>query len=117
MFPSADPRRATLSILPHVVNLDIAKTASGQAPLDALPIGFIIEAVKVVKIIENQGVYVDIGVDGVPGFVHVPPRFTRDLMIDLSTFRSKGRLITFKRQNLQSIFRPSRKSHRLQSRR
>jgi rRNA biogenesis protein RRP5 len=71
VFPSADLRRATLSALPHIVNLDVAKTASGQPPLEALPIGFIIEAAKVVKIIENQGVYVDIGVDGVTGFVHV----------------------------------------------
>jgi rRNA biogenesis protein RRP5 len=71
VFPSADPRRATLSALPHIVNLDVAKTASGQAPLEALPIGFLIEAAKVVKIIENQGVYVDIGVDGFTGFVHV----------------------------------------------
>ena len=117
MFPSADPRRATLSILPHVINLDIAKTASGQVPLDALPIGFIIESAKVVKIIENQGVYVDIGVDGVQGFVHVNPLSTKYLMIDLSVVRSKSRLITFQRQNLQSIIRPSRKSHRLQSRR
>ena len=73
VFPSGDPRRATLSILPHIVKLDVAKTASGQAPLDALPIGFIIEAAKITKIVENQGVYVDIGVDGVPGFVHVQP--------------------------------------------
>lgn len=71
VFASADPRRATLSVLPHIVSLDTAKTASGQFPLDALPIGFVIEAAKIVKIIENQGVYVDIGVDGVSGFVHV----------------------------------------------
>ena len=71
VFASADPRKAMLSVLPHIVNLDTAKTASGQSPLDALPIGFVIEAAKIVKIVENQGVYVDIGVDGVQGFVHV----------------------------------------------
>ena len=71
VFPSADPSRATLSLLPHIVALDIAKTASGQLPLEALPIGYVVEAAKVVEVIEDQGVYVDIGVDGVRGFVHV----------------------------------------------
>jgi rRNA biogenesis protein RRP5 len=60
-----------LSLLPHIINLDVAKTASGQSPLEALPVGYIIEQAKVVEVVEDQGVYVDIGVDGVKGFVHV----------------------------------------------
>jgi ribosomal protein S1 len=39
--------------------------------LEALPVGYIIEQAKVVEVVEDQGVYVDIGVDGVKGFVHV----------------------------------------------
>lgn len=58
-------------MLPHVIALDTAKTGSGQSPLEALPVGYIVEAAKVIEVIENQGVYVDIGVDGVKGFVHV----------------------------------------------
>jgi len=53
--------------------LDVAKTTSGQPPLEALPVGYIVEESKVVEVIEDQGVYVDIGVDGVRGFVHVFP--------------------------------------------
>ena len=39
--------------------------------MEALPVGYIVEAAKVTEVIENQGVYVDIGVEGVKGFVHV----------------------------------------------
>lgn len=60
-----------MSVLPHILALDVAKTSSGQAPLEALPVGYVVEAAKVVELIEHQGVYVDIGVDGVRGFVHV----------------------------------------------
>jgi rRNA biogenesis protein RRP5 len=60
------------------LDLDVAKTASGQTPLDALPVGFIVEAAKVTEVLEDQGVYVDIGVDGVKGFVHVNP-FSRNV--------------------------------------
>jgi rRNA biogenesis protein RRP5 len=70
VLPSADPRKATLSVLPHLLRLDRAKTASGQSPLEALPVGFILETVKVIEVLEDQGVYVDIGLDGVRGFVH-----------------------------------------------
>lgn len=71
VFPSADPRRATLSILPHILHLETANTATGQSPLEALPVGFILETVKVTEVVEGQGVYVDVGVEGVRGFVHV----------------------------------------------
>jgi len=82
--PSADPQRATLSALPHIISLDVAKTASGQSPLEALPVGYVVEAAKVSEVIEDQGVYVDIGVDGVRGFVHVYTLLT-DLTIDFSS--------------------------------
>jgi hypothetical protein len=59
-------------MLPHVLALDTPKTGSGQYPLDALPVGFTVEDAKVIQVVEKQGVYVDISVDGVKGFVHVP---------------------------------------------
>jgi len=71
VFPSAEPRKVTLSMLPHVLNLAVAKTATGQSPLEALPVGFTLETVKITEVVEDQGVYVDVGVDGVRGFVHV----------------------------------------------
>ena len=71
VFPSAEPRRATLSVLPHILNLEVAKTKTGQTPLETLPIGFILETAKITDVIPEQGVYVDVGVDGVKGFVHV----------------------------------------------
>ena len=58
-------------MLPHILALETAKTGSEQYPLDALPMGFIVEAAKVTQVVANQGVYVDIGIDGVMGFVHV----------------------------------------------
>lgn len=70
--------------MPHVLALDTAKTASGQSPLEALPVGYVVEAAKVVEVIEDQGVYVDIGVDGVRGFVHVHISLIR-LILDISS--------------------------------
>ena len=73
-----------MSLLPHIFVLDIAKTASGQLPLETLPVGYVVEAAKVVEVIEDQGVYVDIGVDGVRGFVHVR-LLLNYLILDLSS--------------------------------
>jgi rRNA biogenesis protein RRP5 len=74
-------------MLPHVLALDIPKTGSGQYPLDALPVGFIVEAAKVVQVVEQQGVYVDIGIDGVTGFVHVSSSTTFPDILDFKTCR------------------------------
>jgi hypothetical protein len=63
-----------LSILPHIINLDVAKTTSGDValnPLEALPVGFVVEAAKVIEVLKDQGVYVDIGLEDINGFVHV----------------------------------------------
>jgi len=74
--------------LPHVISLDIAKTGSGQTPLEALPVGYIVEAAKVTEVNENQGVYVDVGVEGVKGFVHVSTAHITILtFVDLETIR------------------------------
>jgi rRNA biogenesis protein RRP5 len=66
-----------MSLLPHIIDLDVAKTSSGQIPLEpleALPVGFIVESVKVIEVMEDQGVYVDIGLENITGFVHVHPQ-------------------------------------------
>jgi len=89
VFPSAEPRRAILSTLPHIASLDTAKTQSGQFPLEALPIGFIVESAKVIQVIEKQGVYVDVGVEGVKGFVHVYPFLIQSLTIRFLVFLMK----------------------------
>lgn len=60
-----------LSLLPHIRHLDIARTASGQLPLDALPVGFVVETAKIVQVVQEQCVYIDTGVAGVKGFAHV----------------------------------------------
>jgi rRNA biogenesis protein RRP5 len=64
--------------------LDTAKTGSRQTPLDALPVGYIVDAAKVIEVIERQGVYVDIGVNGVKGFVHVISTHLTVLTIQIS---------------------------------
>ena len=113
VFPSADPRRATLSTLPHVLTLDVAKTASGQLPLEALPVGFIVEAAKVIQDVQDQGIYVDIGIDGVRGFVHVFP-LGKHLTLDLSSIGSKNRFSPSQHWALQTLFRSPWKNNRIQ---
>jgi ribosomal protein S1 len=71
--------------------LNVAKTKSQQSPLEALPVGYIIEAAKVTEVVEDQGVYVDIGVDGVKGFAHVYIHHEMSLTPDISSLRSAGR--------------------------
>ena len=50
--------------------------------------GYIVEAAKVTEVNENQGVYVDVGVEGVKGFVHVSTAHITILtFVDLETIR------------------------------
>jgi len=114
-FPAAEPRRVTLSVLPHVLDLEVAKTATGQSPLDALPVGFIVESTKVTEVVEDQGLYVDVGVEGVRGFVHVGPSPDGSLITDIATFRSAGGLPSPEFGAIQGVLGSPRTDYRLQS--
>ncbi|KAI5806996.1 rRNA biogenesis protein RRP5 [Geopyxis carbonaria] len=66
--PDSDPKKVTFSILPHILSL---VSASETDPLVALPIGTIIESAKIVGVESRVGLFMDIGVSNVPGFVHI----------------------------------------------
>jgi rRNA biogenesis protein RRP5 len=73
-FPTADPRKLGISLLDHVMSLTSQETVKeGQpcSPLTALPLSTIVEEVTVKRVETSIGLFVDIGVKDVPGFVHI----------------------------------------------
>ncbi|BFZ59560.1 rRNA bioproteinsis protein rrp5 [Saitoella coloradoensis] len=73
-FPGSEPRKVALSLLHHVLELTTASIRQGKArqdPLEALPIGTIVEAAKVKKVEATQGLWLDMGVSGIQGFCHI----------------------------------------------
>ncbi|EFX02430.1 rRNA biogenesis protein [Grosmannia clavigera kw1407] len=74
-FPTADNPKVAISLLPHILSLQ-QQTAGGKnvhdkAPTQALPLSTIVESCVVRKAELNVGLWVDVGVEGVPGFVHI----------------------------------------------
>lgn len=73
-FPEAKKPKLGISLLPHVTSLT-PKTAEkdGHAvqPLLVLPHSTKIEKCRVQRVEPEIGLYVDVGVTGVPGFVHI----------------------------------------------
>lgn len=73
-FPEAKKPKLGISILEHVKSL---KTLSAQAdddekkPLEALPISSLVEDCLVKRVEADIGLFVDVGVEDVPGFVHI----------------------------------------------
>lgn len=73
-FPEAKKPKLGISILDHVKSL---KTVSAQVgddekrPLEALPISSLVEDCLVKRVEQDIGLFVDAGVEGVPGFVHI----------------------------------------------
>ncbi|KUI54324.1 rRNA biogenesis protein rrp5 [Cytospora mali] len=73
-FPEARQPKLGISILDHVISL---KTPSAQVdgnakqPLEALPISSVVEDCVVKRVETDIGLFVDVGVEGVPGFVHI----------------------------------------------
>ncbi|KAI9824997.1 MAG: hypothetical protein M1819_000626 [Sarea resinae] len=73
-FPTREPKKLGLSLLDHVMRLasPISTDSKGKrSPLDDLAISSIVDAAKVVKVEPSVGVFVDVGVKGVPAFVHI----------------------------------------------
>jgi rRNA biogenesis protein RRP5 len=72
-FPSADDPKLGVSFLPHVLTLT-SKSVGGdktKAPTDALPLSTIIDKCVVRYVEPATGLYVDLGVEGARGFVHI----------------------------------------------
>jgi rRNA biogenesis protein RRP5 len=73
-FPTVDPRKLGISLLDHVMSLTSQKTLKDgrtRSPLDVLPLSTIVEEVIVKKVETSIGLFVDIGLKDVSGFVHI----------------------------------------------
>ncbi|KAI3399892.1 hypothetical protein diail_5403 [Diaporthe ilicicola] len=73
-FPEARQPKLGISILDHVLSFKTPSARfedSPKKPLDALPISSIVETCVVKRVEANIGLFVDVGVEGVPGFVHI----------------------------------------------
>lgn len=73
-FPDARQPKLGISILDHVLAFKAPSTqveGSEKKPLDALPISSVVESCVVKRVEADIGLFVDIGVNGVPGFVHI----------------------------------------------
>ncbi|KAI5788698.1 hypothetical protein FPQ18DRAFT_245482, partial [Pyronema domesticum] len=68
LYPNAETKKVGFSILPHVLSFT---PAAESHPLNALPIGTIIDQAKIIGSDTSLGLFVDTGVEGVPGFVHI----------------------------------------------
>lgn len=71
--PESEPRRVGVSLLHHVLQFESVSSnaVSYQNPLDAIPIGFNLEKVTVQHIEPKLGLFCNIGVENIFGFVHI----------------------------------------------
>ncbi|KAI5928699.1 hypothetical protein F4810DRAFT_644950 [Camillea tinctor] len=70
-FPTANEPKLGISLLDHIMSLQPKRTASTKSPLESLPISSIIEQCTITKVESEIGVFVDVGIDGVSGHVHI----------------------------------------------
>lgn len=73
-FVTAKEPKLGISLLPHILNLTqktAGATRSAMSPLAALPISSTVEKCVVKKVENDIGLFVDIGVDGFRGTVHI----------------------------------------------
>ncbi|RFU34926.1 hypothetical protein B7463_g1416, partial [Scytalidium lignicola] len=73
-FPTSSSPKLGISLLDHVLSLSsvqVGKAAERQDPLSALPLSTIIEKVVVQHVEPAIGLFVNIGLKGVGGFVHI----------------------------------------------
>lgn len=73
-FPTAKNPKLGISLLPHITALDRKRPQGGKRaglPTDVLPIASTIEKCTVRHVEQDIGLFVDIGVPGLSGFVHI----------------------------------------------
>lgn len=75
-FPTVERKKLGISILDHIVSLKSNSSTSKVttdviAPTQMLSISTVLEAVRVVKVEFGMGLFVDVGIKGVRGFVHI----------------------------------------------
>ena len=67
---TTEPRKFALSLLPHVVGLDVPRLKDNQPVQEAFSIGSTLKAVKVVRVETERGLVVEVQGD-ILGHVHV----------------------------------------------
>lgn len=73
-FPTVEEGKLGLSLLEHIIFLKSASpksTFKETAPTTVLPISTILEEAQVVKVEPDVGLFLDIGIKGMRGFVHI----------------------------------------------
>ncbi|WYZ39924.1 hypothetical protein EsH8_IV_000265 [Colletotrichum jinshuiense] len=73
-FPAAREPKLGISLLPHITNMQTKSSGKGsraKSPLDLLPIASFVEKCTVRQVEPEIGLYVDTGVPGISGFVHI----------------------------------------------
>lgn len=74
-FPTSKQRKLGISMLDHILSLKpkLATAISGQQvpPTSILPLSKVLEEVKIAKVQPTLGLFVDIGIKSVRGFVHI----------------------------------------------
>ena len=89
-FPNAKMPKLGVSVLPHVLSLKpktAGKDGKGGVPTQILAHSAIVDKCTVERVEPGIGLYVDLGVEGVPGFVHISR--VKDGKVD-SLFESSG---------------------------
>ncbi|KAK4152072.1 hypothetical protein C8A00DRAFT_35248 [Chaetomidium leptoderma] len=89
-FPAAKMPKLGISVLPHVLSLKPKTASKGSQdvlPTQILSHSAIVDDCKVERVEPGIGLYVDVGVEGVPGFVHISR--VKDGKVD-SLFESSG---------------------------
>lgn len=70
-FPTAKDPKLGVTLLDHVLSLRSMHTTTSKLPLEALSISSLVEKCTITKVEPEIGLFIDVGVEGVPGFVHI----------------------------------------------
>lgn len=73
-FPEAKKQKLGISILEHVKSLKhvgVEVDDGEKKPLEVLPISSVVDECVVKQVEADIGLFVDVGVEGIPGFVHI----------------------------------------------
>ena len=72
-IPGTGGKSLGVSLLDHIMYFApaLANKDMNQAPLDTLPVSTIVEKVQVTKVQAVLGLFVDLGIKGIQGFVHI----------------------------------------------
>lgn len=120
-FPTAKDPKLGVSLLDHVLSLRPMHTTASKHPTEILSISSLVEQCTVTKVESEIGLFVDVGVEGVPGFVHISR--VKDGKVDMLSETSgpfktgsvhRGRVIGY--NALDGMFQLSFERHILEQR-